>query len=136
MIQDLTQTINGIKENVQSLTDNKSNLDRFVTSTTEKLNLIDELRKNREEDAFKIKLLTATVIKQEQKIDELIQELGAMKKQSRKSNIIIDGLLEADTESPTARKEIVSNFFKEQLEIEEEIEVKETFRFGKANPRS
>ena len=67
-------------------------------------------------------------------LEEMITELTATI--NSKSNIIIDGLLESAEETFVSRKELVKNFFKEQMEIEQDIEIKDAFRIGKSIPKA
>ena len=140
LITNLTEKINTLQMDVTSLKSSKSGLDSFLKIAQEKTNLWQQVKDSQEDNDFRIKLLTATVIRQDQKIAELSKEIQSLKKQSPKANIIFDGILELPDEDKdiSACKQLVKDFFKEQLEIDEDtdIPIRDIYRFGRANPRS
>ena len=115
----------------------KSKLD-----TTE-LELRNELKTLRESnqigsiDSMKIKLLSAIVIRQDEHIENMASTIESLKKELRRPNIFIDGILENENEkTPKERIQIINDFLKEQMEIEDEISIKQAYRIGVKVPKT
>ena len=138
MIMDLTKSVNGIRVDMQAMTNSKSSLELLVRESKQELKDLKEARKQIETDTIKIKLLTATVIRQDQKLDQMSKEIDALKKQNKKYNIRIDGIIEdpEKEKSLAERKGIVQVFFKEQMEIDQDIPIRDVYRIGKSENRS
>ena len=136
MITALTTTVNSIKNDVTDLKTSKS------SASSIRKDLEDEIENRKianirhEEDSMKIKLLTAMVIKQGEQIQELSAQVDSLQRFTRKANIIISGILEVGEEDVDRCKELVKDFLKEEMLIENEVEIKQAYRFGSGNPRA
>ena len=128
LITNLTEKINTLQTDVTSLESSKSGLDSFLKAAQEKSNLWQQVKDNQEDNEFHIKLLTAMVIRRDQKIAELSKEIQSLKKQSRKANIIIDGILELPDEDKdiSARNSWSKIFLKSNWKLMRIL----TFQFG------
>ena len=63
-------------------------------------------------------------------------EIRNMRKQMRKPNIFISGLIECGAEETQYQRiELVKTFFKEKMDISDELKIKDAFRQGLGNPR-
>ena len=88
-------------------------------------------------ESFRVKLLTAIVIRQDQKISELSNQVEQLRKEQKKPNMFIDGLVEKDSEiDASAHIAMVKSFFTKEMEIEETINIHQAYRVGSKNPRS
>ena len=76
-------------------------------------------------------MLSGIVIRQENKINNLTKEVDWLKRELRKLNLSISGILGSSEETKSDRKEKVQSFFKDTMEIEEEIAVTQAVRVGK-----
>ena len=130
LIQELTTTVNSLKEDMKNSGQSKSSLSDLKTDC-------EQIHTQCKSDSMKIKLLTAIVIKQNQKIDELSEEVARLKKDNKKPNIKIDGLLEREAEKTNKERiKVVEDFLKEQMELEQKIPIKQAYRIGSANPHT
>ena len=137
MLVELTTSVNSIKEDVKGLKRSKSNVQTLEMQMRNDLSNISQYREQQAADSFKIKLLSVIVICHDQKIDHLTRLVSSMQRESKKGILIIEGILEGDEiETNEKQKKLVKDFFKEQMEITEEIEIKQAFRIGKKNPRA
>ena len=118
---DLTE-LKGIKGKVENFSDSwKNEVDQNLA----------HYGNETENNTFKVNLLTNIIIKQEERINILERRLTAMHHKELKPNLIIKGLIEKEDENKSSRLEIVKDFFKEVMEIEQDIEVLDAFRVGK-----
>ena len=85
---------------------------------------------------FKLKLLTNVVIHQQEKIQELESKLTMAYSREIRANLTIDGLDEQPGENRAKLLEVVEEFFKNEMEIDEEIEIQDVYRVGKGLSRS
>ena len=81
---------------------------------------------------MKINQLSGAVAFQKQVIEELNVKVDHMETEKLRPNLVIQGILEQKDENC---KEQVINFFKQQLEINCDIEVKRAFHMGKGKKR-
>ena len=106
MLTGLTKTVNEIKDDVTDLKSSKLNL----STINQQVN----------DDSVKLKLLSAMVIRQDERIANLERKLAFMEKQQKRANITISGLL---CDSPKEYVSKVANFFANEMEIENPIEI-------------
>ena len=127
LIQTLMKEVQGIKQKL----DAPSKCDH--RSAVEKINDIENKASS---ESFKLKLLTAIVIRQDQKIDELTAEVKSLQKAQKRANIFISGLLESEAEQTEYQRiEVVKNFIKEKLEVSKDISIRAARRQGQGNLR-
>ena len=122
MLTSLTSEVKELKNSIEGGTDSKSKISEFeVTLNEEKKKIADFLAQGNS-DSFKLKLLMAIVIRQEQKIDELSAEVKILRREGKQKNIFISGLLEGEAEETSYQRiTLVEHFIKEQMEIEKTI---------------
>ena len=83
-----------------------------------------------------IEKLKKVVIRQDHELRECKNEIVQMHSTSMKNNIIIRGIVQTD-KATVSCAQLVKEFFKNQLKIEEEVPVNEAFQLGKGKtPRS
>ena len=130
LLQGLTNTVTSIKQDIKDLKGNTTKLTNLESN-------FEEEKIKTSSDSLKIKLLSATVIKQEQMIKDLNRRVDFLTKELKKPNLFIDGILE-DKKEETSEERVakVSEFFKQKMEIEEEVKIKQAFRVGMKNPRT
>ena len=137
LITSLTSTVNSLKQDFTDWKTSKdSSLLKLETDISTEINDRKCLAIKCEENETRIKILSAIVIRQSEQIDDLNSIVAQLQKQNKKSNIIISGLLEPSEENTQSRLELAKKFFKETMEIEPDIGIRQTFRFGGGNPRA
>ena len=107
----LERMIDGVKADTTQVSND-------LTTTNFKVQLCQE----------EIEMLKGTVIRQEQIIAECKAEIETLQVNQMRSNLIIKGIVQSEKENC---KELVKNFFKEKLEITEEIKICSANRMGK-----
>ena len=80
---------------------------------------------------YQLKLLTNMVIKQDEKIRELESRLDAVVSREMKPNVYIEGLVESLDENREKLLDVVKAFFKEKMQIEQDIPLQDAYRRGK-----
>lgn len=88
---------------------------------------IDEMAEELKETQFQLKLVTNTVIKQDQQIALLNQKIIEMQRREMAANLVITGIPETPNEKPL---QLFNNFVTEQLELQELIPALKAFRVG------
>ena len=130
----LATTVSDLKSEIADIKTSKLMLTGLQEQVTNNKSSLETVAKQTDNDAFQVKLLTAIVIRQEAQIQSLSKEVETFKKQSRAANIVIKNLLENENESElTDRIKIVHNFFKEKMEIQTSIPIRNIYRFGGSN---
>ena len=108
--KDLSE-LKGIKGKIETFSQEwKENTDDKVNTCTNQVESHD----------FKLKLLTNVVIRQEERIEILERRLTSMHLKDLKPNLIIRGLIEESDEECEDRIQAVKDFFKNEMQIEEE----------------
>ena len=87
------------------------------------------------ENELKIKILSNIIIRQEEQINNLKEQLWLERAAKRKPNLVVSGIIEHDNETPKETVQKVSQFFKDQMEIQEDIKVKKAQRLGDPNAK-
>ena len=128
LLRDLQASVNEIKTDVADL--KRSKCDHDISKKA-----LDTLVKSDTESSTKIKLLSAIVIRQDARIMQLESALEAIQRNFRRPNLFIDGLTERHGDVLKDRIEQVQEFFKEKMEIQEEIKVKKAFWIGSSKNR-
>ena len=129
-------TLSGVQQELVGLRDTRGKVDSLKsTFTTEWKDSIDDklqvLEMCDNDKDFQIKLLTNTVIKQQQQLDDLQGKVTAAFNREIRPNLIIQGITEPKDETYETLVAAVGNFFKNQMEITEEIEILDAYRKGK-----
>ena len=132
LITNLTSAVNGIKNDITELKTSKSEKLSVPEKTcAENTTAVQEAIQVVENESLKVKILTAIVIRQDHRIKVLENEVQAMHGRQRKANIIISGLDDIEVENVENTKTKVSSFFKDQMCITDDIEVKKIDTLGK-----
>ena len=84
---------------------------------------MNDLESFKLESDSRTKLLMKTVIRQDEIIQDLMQQVIHLKREKLRKNLVISGLEEESGEKGKDLKVKVENFFKEKLEIPEEQKV-------------
>ena len=81
-------------------------------------------------------MLTAVVIKQSHQIGTLNEKISAMQRNQHRPNVFVSGIIESENENDEQRAEKIKSFFKNQMEIEDEIPISKSFRVGNSTSRA
>ena len=136
LITGLTTKVRGLKQDIADVKDSKSKVTSLETIVKEEKEKLNTTVNTVNADSLKLQMLTAIVIKQDARIEELTKEVKQLRKQQKKANSFISGLIKTDTEETKYHKvEIVKNFFKDQMNITEEIPIRDAYRQGLGNLR-
>ena len=129
VLSKLATAVTGLQDQLGKLKTMKGNV-KTISSTwkSDISDNIDTLIKEGRDYDFKLKLLGNIIIRQDQKIKELESKMQTMQSKDLKVNIIIHGITEERNESYVELKEEITNFFKQQMEIEEDIEFLDAYR--------
>ena len=76
----------------------------------------------------KVEIMSNLLINKEQTIEQLQERVLKLEAQNMKSNLLISGIVEQESENVT---QVVKDFFKNQLKIEEDVAIDVAFRMGK-----
>ena len=126
MLTQLTTTIGTIQTDIKDLKTNKARLDRFLETADTTQTTLENFNKKNRNEALRIKMLTATIIRQDQQITALSETVENLTNLRRRPNLFISGLLEnADQTSNDKRCEVVQKFFEDKM----------AFRVRQAKPR-
>ena len=137
LLRKLTELVNGMKTELTDLKSSKSKVTQIEHDQEALLTRANNIQTERESDAFKIKLMTAIIIRQDERINELSSEVEMLKKESRKCNLFLDGLLEKNDESDlSVRIKMVCDFLKDKMNITTAINIKQAYRIRSKNPRT
>ena len=90
------------------------------TSMVDRVNRLESLAA---ENKLKIKVLTNIVIRQEEKIELLQDQLKFQKRSKLRQNVVVSGLIEEKMEMNDELKDKTNKFFKDQLELQTEVKV-------------
>ena len=134
MITNLTTTVNSIKNDITDLKTSKSTVDILKNDLEQEKRSLKLIKEQHDADAIKIKMLSAIVIRQDQKIDHLSSQIEFLIREQKKPNFFIEGILEKKVKKTDQdRKQLVKDFIKEELEIETDVNIKQVYRIGKKN---
>ena len=118
MISGLTTTVNGIKDDITEMKRSKSEtLNQFKNETV------------------KIRMLSAIVIRQDARIEQLKNQVKSLLRSTRRPNLMIQGIIETAEQSKEDRIKLVKDFFTSELEIEETISIKNAYWRGQGKAR-
>ena len=123
MFKNLNATLASLKTEITEIKGVKGKIETF--SSDWKNRVAQQLSAQQEviqEQTFRNNLLTNMVINQDEKMKELERKATASYQREIRPNLMIYGLLEEKDKTPESLVQEAKNFFKEQLEIEEEIE--------------
>ena len=122
-IKKLEERINRIDttKKLQDLTSRVSEVEDKINVHKQKLSVVSTQTAEYQDDQDKISIMMDLIIRQDQRINELSNQVLSLQARSMKRNIIINGLKEADKENC---KETSINFLKNKMKIEDiDVEV-------------
>ena len=135
--EQILEAILGLQQSLQSnqreITEAKNSGTRLTTvenlqrTEANRINNLEDIVKDQD---LKIRVLTNIVIRQEEQLDSISEVQKNERRAKIRRNIRISGLPEEKDEKPEKVKELLKDFFKEKLEISDEIKVKSAFRAG------
>ena len=130
-------TLSDLKADIQNLRQVKGNPDIFTLDWKEGIEKdITDLDAKEDIQDHRISLLTNIIIKQDERIQFLEAKVNMLQQNEIKVNIGISGILEENEETRKSLFKKVTVFFKEVLEIQQEIPILDAFRLGQGNPRA
>ena len=133
MFKALNTTLDALKEDyakIKGAVDDFDNIKTLQTSLGKRVNVLEQFMLASE---AKNQVLSNLVITQEQKIESLTEEITQMKKEKVKKNIILMGLEEEKVETKNNLITKLKSFFKEKMEIQNEITIVDAFCSGPKN---
>ena len=136
MITALTEKVNTIQMDIEDIKKSKLAIDTLQTEVSTVKQKIQTNTDNIDTNHQRIKMLSEIVINQDNRIATMSHEIEMLKKQARRSNIIISGILEDDGKLYSDKIAKVKDFFRDTMMIEETIKVRNVYRFGKGFPRN
>ena len=132
----LATVLTGVQRELKDLKEIKGNASSPIINEAWKKSVDDVLKltgkdtSEGSESSFRSKLMGNMIIKQEEQIQELKSRMDSVISKSIRPNLIIHGILEARNETYTELTEKLANFFKTQMNIEEEILILDAYRKG------
>ena len=136
LLNALTSSVGTIQADITELKTSKSKVKVLTDEIKRERTKIDKTIEKVDVESFKLKLVTAIAIKQSHEIASLKKEVAALRSHMRRPNLSISGILEGENETKKSHIELVNNFFKNEMEIEEPIVIRKVNRVGKFRPRS
>ena len=131
MFNKLNSTLMTLSTEVTQLKDLKGKVDSYSETWKKTVDSFVETSENAVVDQdLRIKWLTNIVIRQEQKIEELENKLENIKAREQKPNLTVTGILEDPEESRETLIQKSKDFIKNQMEIEQNIEIWDAYRLG------
>ena len=91
---------------------------------------LDELQNDTGRNETRINIMTNIIISQDRELKEMRREIIEMKRQKNRDKIRIVGLIQPLSETRSGLRATVQSFFKETMEIQEEIEFTQVYRMG------
>ena len=137
MFTSLNKTLTELKTEVSDLKGLKGKVEHFSTEWKESVDkgIIDLDNKCDYQD-FQVKLLMNIVIRQDERIKTLEGKQTAAFEREIRPNLRISGIVEKKEETRQQLFEEVTSFFKNTMQIEEEIGLADAYRVGAGNTRS
>ena len=127
----LDKTLKNLTTEVTELKGMKGKVEAFSKEWKETIDShVEKTETVLEHQEFRINWLTNIVIKQDQKIKELEGKIEGARYRELKPNLIIRGIIEEESETREQLFAKCASFFKNQVQIEEEIELMDAYRMG------
>ena len=137
MLRNLTATVATMQKDVNEIKTSKFKFDNFNADVERDRSDLISMQTKRDSDSLKIKLLSAIVIRQDQKLEAMSKEIEWLKKGAKKPNFSIDGIMESETEKTNKdRIAAVKKFLKEELGMKEVVLIKQAYRVGVKSPKT
>ena len=125
----ITNVLEEMKEDISAAKGNSFPLESSTqNSLGQRLNSVESLL---EKTSTRLDLVGNFVIRQEEKYEALHSEVKSSKRNKMRPNLVVRGLVETLNEDDEDRSKGVASFFKDQMEIEDEIPIKKSQRLGK-----
>ena len=110
----MKQSISDINALQQSLATRVNSMEHALTNVITRTNLVGNL-----------------LIRAEERSEEIAEEVKVTRRKKARPNLIVRGIIESKDEKKDVTVQKTQSFFKEQLEITEEIPIKHAFRVGR-----
>ena len=133
LLQQLVSSVNEVKLQTTAASGMKDSVlscQALQDSLGDRLNQVEELLLKTN---TKLNLVGNFMIRQEEQFESLQSEIRQFKRSKVKSNLIIRGIIEEAQESVDKCKELAKKFFKDQMEIQDEVELVKAHRIGVGN---
>ena len=136
MFKTLNSTLTSINTEISDLKKTQGSISSFTPIWKAQIeSAISDAADVKDDLSFKVNLLTNVVIKQEQKIQELEDKLKSANQRELRSNLVIEGIEEDPGETRASLQEKVEEFFKDQMEIEDTIDVLDIYHTNQADDK-
>ena len=126
-LQEVNLKLEGTEGTFDTNSESQTNLPSIATR-------LDALEDKSVKEGIKFKIMLNIIIAQDEKIQNMQQEILLLKKQKAKKNLIIEGLLEQEKETRTELISKVKTLFKESMEMPDSalsvVKVVNAFRQG------
>ena len=123
VLQQLVQTVDGIKTQLETDKGMPNTFDSFSS----RLNSTKELLS---QTVTKLNLVGNMLMRQEEKIESIQSDIKDSRRQKMRPNLIVKGVIESMDESRQQCADNAKSFFKEQMEITQDIPIKKAYRLG------
>ena len=126
-LQQLVTTVNDLKLNLPA-SEGTVDSETLQNSFAVRLNQVEDIATK---TITKVNLLGNMFIRQEEKVEALEAELKYIRRTKTRPNLVVRGIVEQLNETDEICKANVQAFFKEQMEISDDIPIKKAYRLGK-----
>ena len=121
-------TLAGVQQELSEVAKIKGKVETFSTEWKEQVDIKVQVLDLCDSDKdYQLKLLANIVIRQDEKIRELEGKVNAMMGKELRPNLVIDGIVEEKEDPQQKLWDKVTAFFKEQMQIQEEVKIQDVF---------
>ena len=131
VLQVLVSSVNEIKKGIGITQGMKQDFSNIKTSQVSIGTRLNQLESSVESISTRLDLIGNMIIKQEEASEVLEDTVKGIKRSKTRPNLVVRGLVETLSENVEKTAEIVKEFFKNEMEISESIEIKKAYRLGK-----
>ena len=136
MFTELNSTLASLQTEITELKTIKGKVSTFSSEWKEAVDVeLANIDNKSDKQSFKLKLLMNMMLNQEERIQNLEHRATMSYQREIKPNLIVHGIVEGKDETREELQEKMSKFFKEQMEIESAIELRDCFRMGQGSHR-
>ena len=131
-LQNQLGTVQVDADTIKGMDQKIKDLEMLQSSSGRRMNTFEELLK---EQDLKTRILTNIIIKQEEQVNSLKKQLVEARRRDIRNNLIISGITEERDETPDECAEKVSQFFKNEMQINSDIRIDYVRRLGNKNTK-
>ena len=130
MLTGLQSSMNTILQDVSAAKGIETRLKNVETLQTSNGGRVDKVEQSIAEQDLRIRIMTNIIIKQEEELTYVRNQLDEARRRDIRNNIIIAGVVEEVDETKDVCQEKVKSFFKDSMEITETIDIEAVKRLG------